>query len=65
MLRPAIEPEQPFSEAEEAYWRVSLGSAGVLGLREVRMDTPPTAAYLMLGERCSRWLFSSSRASRL
>ena len=33
---------------------MSLGSAGVLGLREVRMDAPPTTAYLMLGERCSR-----------
>jgi len=54
MLRPAIEPEQPAIETDEERWRVSLGSAGVLALREVRMDAPPTTAYLMLGERCSR-----------
>lgn len=33
--------------------RVSIGTAGVLGLTEVRMDVPPTTAYLMLGERCA------------
>ena len=32
--------------------RVSVGTAGVLGLAEVRMDAVPTTAYLMLGERC-------------
>jgi len=32
--------------------RVSIGTAGVLGLAEVRMDAAPTTAYLMLGERC-------------
>lgn len=35
-------------------WRVSLGSAGVLGLLELAQDAPPTTAYLMLGERCRR-----------
>jgi len=32
--------------------RVSVGTAGVLGLTDVRMDAVPTTAYLMLGERC-------------
>ncbi len=39
---------------ESDTWRVSSGSAAVLGLRELRMDAVPTTAYLMLGERCSR-----------
>jgi len=32
---------------------VSIGTAGVLGLAGVAMDVAPTAAYLMLGGRCS------------
>lgn len=32
---------------------VSIGTAGVLGLADVAMDAAPTAAYLMLGGRCS------------
>ncbi len=35
-------------------WRVSVGSAAVLGLCAVQMDATPTTAYLMLGERCAR-----------
>jgi len=35
-------------------WRVSSGSAAVLGLCTMRMDVAPTTAYLMLGERCRR-----------
>ncbi len=35
-------------------WRVSSGTASVLGLRPIAMDAVPTTAYLMLGERCSR-----------
>jgi len=35
-------------------WRVSSGSAAVLGLCAMRMDVAPTTAYLMLGERCLR-----------
>lgn len=31
---------------------VSIGTAAVLGLAEVRMETAPTTAYLMLGGRC-------------
>lgn len=54
MLRFAIESGRSGTEIEDERWRVSLGSAGVLGLRDVRMDAPPTTAYLMLGERCSR-----------
>jgi len=32
--------------------RVSIGTAGVLSLADVRMDAAPTTAYLMLGGRC-------------
>jgi len=32
--------------------KVSIGTAGVLGLDEVRMDAAPTTAYLMVGGRC-------------
>lgn len=32
----------------------SLGTAGVLGLLDVRQTDPPTTAYLMLGGRCAR-----------
>lgn len=35
-------------------WRVSSGTAAVLGLAPLRMDTAPTTAYIMLGERCLR-----------
>ena len=40
--------------ATEECWRVSSGSAAVLGLQQVAMDAAPTTAYLMLGDRCSR-----------
>ncbi len=33
--------------------RVSIGTAGVLGLARVPMAVAPTTAYLMLGERCA------------
>jgi len=33
--------------------RVSIGTAGVLGLAQVQMAVVPTTAYLMLGERCA------------
>jgi len=32
---------------------VSIGTAAVLGLADVRMETAPTTAYLMLGGRCA------------
>lgn len=32
--------------------QVSAGTAAVLGLLELKMDAPPTTAYLMLGGRC-------------
>jgi lipoyl synthase len=35
-------------------WRVSSGSAAVLGLCTLAMDAAPTTAYLMLGDRCQR-----------
>lgn len=38
----------------DAQWRVSSGTAAVLGLRPLTMDAVPTTAYLMLGERCLR-----------
>ena len=31
---------------------VSIGTAAVLGLADVRMDAAPSTAYLMLGGRC-------------
>lgn len=34
--------------------KVSIGSAGVLGLADVQQTDPPTTAYLMLGEGCTR-----------
>ncbi len=34
--------------------RVSEGTAGLLGLKPVRSKTPPTTAYLMIGEHCPR-----------
>lgn len=43
-----------FAAMEEATWRVSSGSAAVLRLAEERMETAPTTAYIMLGERCQR-----------
>jgi lipoyl synthase len=43
-----LEPER------DADWRVSSGSAAVLGLSHLQMDAAPTTAYVMLGERCAR-----------
>ncbi|MGD8398463.1 MAG: radical SAM protein, partial [Anaerolineae bacterium] len=37
---------------QESKIRVSIGTAGVLGLASVAMETAPTTAYLMLGGRC-------------
>lgn len=34
--------------------KVSSGTVGVLGLADVRLDVPPTTAYLMVGGRCRR-----------
>lgn len=33
--------------------RCSLGTAQVLGLKQVKVDDQPTTAYLMIGERCT------------
>ena len=43
-------------EALEAQgsWRVSVGSAAVLGLRKIQMDAAPTTAYVLLGGHCQR-----------
>lgn len=35
-------------------WKLSIGTAGAVGLRHLKMDAPPTTAYIMLGERCVR-----------
>ena len=32
--------------------RASIGSLGVLGLRNIKLPAPPTTLYLMLGEKC-------------
>ena len=56
MLRLALEPS-PTNTAlypPDHRWRVSSGSAAVLGLCDLRMDAASTTAYLMLGERCQR-----------
>ncbi len=34
--------------------KVSIGTAGVLGLTDVVQHDPPTTAYLMIGDRCHR-----------
>ena len=44
LLRPGLDCK--------AAWRVSLGTADVLGLAPAPLDAAPTTAYLMLGERC-------------
>ena len=41
-------------EEQADIWRVSSGTAAVLGLQPMRLDAAPTTAYLMLGERCRR-----------
>lgn len=33
--------------------RVSIGTEGVLGLRNLKTDAPPTTAYIMIGSKCS------------
>ncbi|MDR3561648.1 MAG: radical SAM protein [Negativicutes bacterium] len=33
-------------------WKLSAGTAGVIGRIKVKNEAPPTTAYLMLGERC-------------
>ena len=33
-------------------WKLSAGTAAVLGKTAVKCDAPPTTAYVMLGERC-------------
>jgi len=53
MLRLDVKSPSPRTSAGKK-WRVSLGSAGVIGLQDVRMDAAPTTAYLMLGTRCAR-----------
>jgi len=44
------------------YLRPSIGTAGVLGLKQVKMLVKPSTAYIMVGERCeSNCLFCSQR----
>ncbi|MHB0856063.1 MAG: radical SAM protein [Anaerolineae bacterium] len=55
VLRPGLNPDtDEESQKGTRGWRVSTGSAAVLGLQSLRMDVLPTTAYLMLGQRCSR-----------
>ncbi|MEG1726851.1 MAG: hypothetical protein RR089_00470 [Acidaminococcaceae bacterium] len=35
-------------------WKLSIGTAGAIGTRQLKTDAPPTTAYIMLGERCLR-----------
>ena len=54
MLRPVLEAHgDTVSGCADTPWRVSTGTAAVLGLRPAPLDAPPTTAYLMLGERCA------------
>lgn len=52
MLRPMLDPAATEPIAGVA-WRVSSGTASVLGFRPAALDAAPTTAYLMLGERCA------------
>ncbi len=55
MLRPGVNKVSSQQDCDNgATWRVSSGSATVLGLSDQRVDVAPTTAYLMLGERCRR-----------
>ncbi|MBC7225193.1 MAG: radical SAM protein, partial [Anaerolineae bacterium] len=51
-MRPWEQQAVPAKAAEEVVG-VSIGTAGVLGLAQVRLDAPPTTAYLMVGGRCA------------
>jgi biotin synthase-related radical SAM superfamily protein len=45
----------PMGQAEavmERKIRASIGSLGVLGLRNIKLPAPPTTLYLMIGEKC-------------
>jgi len=54
MLRPGLDLQPTRSGDGDDSWRVSSGSAAVLGLSKARLDAAPTTVYLMLGDRCQR-----------
>jgi lipoyl synthase len=55
MLRTRVEYKRFKADQDvEKRWRVSSGSAVVLGLAEAHLGAAPTTAYLMLGDRCKR-----------
>lgn len=35
-------------------WKLSIGTAGAIGIRRLKTDALPTTAYIMLGEKCTR-----------
>jgi lipoyl synthase len=35
-----------------SFWKLSAGTAGVIGRMKVKNEAPPTTAYVMLGEKC-------------
>ena len=35
-------------------WKLSIGTAGAVGARQLKIDALPTTAYVMLGEHCMR-----------
>ena len=35
-------------------WKLSIGTAGAVGLRKLKTNALPTTAYIMLGEKCTR-----------
>lgn len=40
--------------ARKLRFRPSAGTMAALGLKEIKSDSPPTTAYIMLGEKCVR-----------
>ncbi|EGO62060.1 radical SAM protein [Acetonema longum] len=34
------------------FWKLSAGTAGLIGQKPVKTDAPPTTGYIMLGEKC-------------
>lgn len=51
-LKQGFEWKDP--EVDDKMMRVSIGTAHVLGLKEIKIDALPTTAYLMHGEGCRR-----------
>jgi hypothetical protein len=42
-------------------WKLSIGTAGAIGLRHLKTDAPPTTAYIMLGNAACATALSAPR----